>query len=99
VKVEGRITGGRLHTPCTAVRLLDHWLRRRWEGVQPHGGCTLLVRRFTFFALRARLYDMWGLVPMSYDGNLVRIGGDLARDASGRERGNLPLKRSSSPGQ
>jgi hypothetical protein len=35
---------------------------------------------------------------MSYDRNLVRIGGYLARDASRRERGNLPLKRSSSPG-
>jgi hypothetical protein len=29
-------------------------------------------------------------------GTLVRIRGDFARDASGRERGNLPLKRGSS---
>jgi hypothetical protein len=28
-------------------------------------------------------------------GTLVRIGGDLARDALGREWGNLPLKRGS----
>jgi hypothetical protein len=34
--------------------------------------------------------------PCHRKGNLVRIGGDLARDASGREQGNLPLKRGSS---
>jgi hypothetical protein len=33
--------------------------------------------------------------PCHRTGTLVRIGGDLARDASGRERGNLPLKRGS----
>jgi hypothetical protein len=33
--------------------------------------------------------------PCHRMGTLVRIGGDLARDASGRERGNLPLKRGS----
>jgi hypothetical protein len=33
--------------------------------------------------------------PCHRMGTLVRIGGDLARDASGREQGNLPLKRSS----
>jgi hypothetical protein len=31
--------------------------------------------------------------PCHRMGTLVRIGGDLARDASGRERGNLPLKK------
>jgi hypothetical protein len=30
--------------------------------------------------------------PCHRMGTLVHIGGDLARDASGRERGNLPLK-------
>jgi hypothetical protein len=34
--------------------------------------------------------------PCHRMGTLVRIGGDLARDASGCERGNLSLKRSSS---
>jgi hypothetical protein len=34
--------------------------------------------------------------PCHRKGTLVRIGGDFARDASGRERGNLPLKRGSS---
>jgi hypothetical protein len=53
------------------------------------------VRRFAFFALRASLYDMWGLAPCHRMGTLVRIEGDLARDASGHERGNLPLKRGS----
>jgi hypothetical protein len=33
--------------------------------------------------------------PCHRMGTLVRIGGDLARDASGRERGNLPLRRGS----
>jgi hypothetical protein len=33
--------------------------------------------------------------PCHRIGTLVRIGRDLARDASGRERGNLPLKRGS----
>jgi hypothetical protein len=36
--------------------------------------------------------------PCHRMGTLVRIGGDRARDASGHERGNLPLKRSSSVG-
>jgi hypothetical protein len=31
--------------------------------------------------------------------SLARTGGDFARDASGREGGNLPLKRSSPPEQ
>jgi hypothetical protein len=31
--------------------------------------------------------------PCHRIGTLVRIGGELTRDASGRERGNLPLKR------
>jgi hypothetical protein len=34
--------------------------------------------------------------PCHRMGTLVRIGGDFARDSSGRERGNLPLKRGSS---
>jgi hypothetical protein len=34
--------------------------------------------------------------PCHRMGTLVHIGGDLARDALGRERGNLPLKRGSS---
>jgi hypothetical protein len=33
--------------------------------------------------------------PCHRMGTLVRIGGDLARDALGREPGNLPLKRGS----
>jgi hypothetical protein len=65
VKMEGRITAGRLHAPCVAVRLLDRWLRRRWKDVEPQGGCTLPMRRFAFFTLRASLYDMCGLAPMS----------------------------------
>jgi hypothetical protein len=32
-------------------------------------------------------------------GTLVHVGGDFARDASGREWGDLPLKRDRSPGQ
>jgi hypothetical protein len=32
-------------------------------------------------------------LPCHRMGTLVRIGGDLARDASGRERENLPLKK------
>jgi hypothetical protein len=34
--------------------------------------------------------------PCHRVGTLVRIGGDFARDVSGREWGNLPLKRGSS---
>jgi hypothetical protein len=45
------------------------------------------------------MYDMWGLAPCHRMGTLAHVGGDLARDASGHERGNLPLKRSSSLGQ
>jgi hypothetical protein len=37
--------------------------------------------------------------PCHRMGTLVRIGGDLARDALGHERANLSLKRSSSLGQ
>jgi hypothetical protein len=37
--------------------------------------------------------------PCHRMGTLAHVGGDLARDASGHERGNLPLKRSSSLGQ
>jgi hypothetical protein len=37
--------------------------------------------------------------PCHRMGTLVCIGGDLAHDALGHERGNLPLKRSSSLGQ
>jgi hypothetical protein len=37
--------------------------------------------------------------PCHRVGTPVRIGGDLARDASGREWGNPPLKRGPSPGQ
>jgi hypothetical protein len=33
--------------------------------------------------------------PCHRMGTLVHIGGDLTRDASGCERGNLPLKRGS----
>jgi hypothetical protein len=32
-------------------------------------------------------------------GTLVHVGGDFARDALGREWGNLPLKRGRSPGK
>jgi hypothetical protein len=34
--------------------------------------------------------------PCHRMGTLVRIRGDFARDASGREWGNMPLKRGSS---
>jgi hypothetical protein len=34
--------------------------------------------------------------PCHRMGTLVRIGGGPARDSSGRERGNVPLKRGSS---
>jgi hypothetical protein len=37
--------------------------------------------------------------PCHRMGTLAHVGGDLARDALGHERGNLPLKRSSSLGQ
>jgi hypothetical protein len=37
--------------------------------------------------------------PCHRVGTLVHIGGDFARDASGREWGNLPLKRGRSPEQ
>jgi hypothetical protein len=37
--------------------------------------------------------------PCHRMGTLVRIGGDLGHDASGHDRGNLPLKRGSSLGQ
>jgi hypothetical protein len=91
-------------------------------GIQPWGGCMLLVRRFASLtagcgedgrannrrAVARSLCDdspssrfgpacmtcaAWP--PCHRMGTLVRIGGDLARDASGRERGNLPLKRGS----
>jgi hypothetical protein len=56
----------------------------------------LLVRRFAFFALWASCMtcEAWPLCHRM--GTLVRIEGDFAGDASGRERGNLPLKRGSS---
>jgi hypothetical protein len=56
----------------------------------------LLVRRFAFFVLRASCMTCEACPPCHKMGTLVRIGGDFARDASGRERGNLPLKRGSS---
>jgi hypothetical protein len=65
----------------------------------PRGGSTLLVRRFAFFVLwdqRASCMTCEVGPPCHRMGTLVRIGGDFARDASGRERGNLPLKRGSS---
>jgi hypothetical protein len=37
--------------------------------------------------------------PCHTVGTLVHVGGDFARDASGREWGDLPLKRDRSPGQ
>jgi hypothetical protein len=40
-------------------------------------------------------YEAWP--PCHRMGTLVRIGGDLARDASGREQGNLPLKKGLTP--
>jgi hypothetical protein len=68
-------------------------------GVPPRGGSTFSVRRFAFFAPEAQRAS-----SMTYGAGLpcqgmdtpVCIRGDLARDASGRERGNLPLKRGSS---
>jgi hypothetical protein len=45
------------------------------------------------FRLACMTREVWP--PCHRMGTLVRIGGDLARDASGRERGNLPLKRGS----
>jgi hypothetical protein len=58
----GRLTAGRLHAPCTAVRLPVCRLPQKWRGEQLWGSCTLL--------LRASLYDMWGLAPMSKGVNL-----------------------------
>jgi hypothetical protein len=37
--------------------------------------------------------------PCHKVGTLVHVGGDFARDASGREWGDLPLKRGRSPEQ
>jgi hypothetical protein len=56
----------------------------------------LLVRRFAFFALRANCMTCEAWPPCHRMGTLVRIVGDFDRDTSGRERGNLPLKRGSS---
>jgi hypothetical protein len=56
----------------------------------------LLVHRFVFFALRASCMTCEAWPPCHRMGTQVRIGGDFARDASGREWGNLPLKRGSS---
>jgi hypothetical protein len=56
----------------------------------------LLVRRFAFFALWTGCMTCEAWPPCHRMGTLVRIGGDFARDASGRERRNLPLKRGSS---
>jgi hypothetical protein len=56
----------------------------------------LLVPRFTFFAPRASCMTCEAWPPCHRMGNLVRIGGGFACDASGRERRNLPLKRGSS---
>jgi hypothetical protein len=46
----------------------------------------LLVRRFAFFVLRASCMTCEACPPCHKMGTLVRIGGDFARDASGRER-------------
>jgi hypothetical protein len=56
----------------------------------------LLVRRFAFFAPQASCMTCGAGPPCHRVGTLVCIGGDFARDALGRERGNLPLKRGSS---
>jgi hypothetical protein len=45
------------------------------------------------FGLACMTCEAWP--PCHRMGTLVRIGGDLARDATGREWGNLPLKRGS----
>jgi hypothetical protein len=45
----------------------------------------LLVRWFAFFVPRVSLHDMWGLAPCHRVGTLALVGGDFARDASGRE--------------
>jgi hypothetical protein len=55
----------------------------------------LLAWRLAFFALRASCMTCEAGPPCHRMGTLVRIGGDFARDASGREWGNLPLKRGS----
>jgi hypothetical protein len=98
-KMKGHITAGRLHAPHAVVHLFDRWLRRKMRGHITAGRLHAPCVAVFFFALRVSLYDTWGLAPCHRVGTPVRIGGDLARDASGHEWGNPPLKRGPSPRQ
>jgi hypothetical protein len=59
----------------------------------------LRVWWFAIFAFRVSLYDMWDLAPCRRAETLEHVGGDFARDALGREWGDLSLKGIDLPGR
>jgi hypothetical protein len=89
VRPRGRATAGWLHASLTAGCGEDGRMYNRRAVACPlcddsPSSC---------FGPACMTCEAWP--PSHRMGTLVRIGGDLARDASGRERGNLPLKRGS----
>jgi hypothetical protein len=89
--MKGRLTVGRLHAPCTAVRLRDRWLPQKRRD-----SCTLLNRGAaarSFLGLVRMTCGAWP--PCHKVGSLVHTGRDFTRDASGARVGGSTFKKGS----
>jgi hypothetical protein len=93
-----RITAGRFHAPCAAVRLPDRGCSEN-EGAFNHGAVEHSLCGGLPSSCFGSAYMMRGAWPPCHRaGSSVHTEGDFARDAPGRKRKNLPLKRDRSLG-
>jgi hypothetical protein len=96
LKLKGCIPMARLHAACMAVRPFTRWFRQRRRNAC-NRGYTLHARRFGFFCPGPACMSCGTQPPCRRERIFERVGEDLVRDASGREWGELPLKREKAP--